>query len=78
MKTITSIALVSVFFLSGWALASQSGEQKDRPSMEEMMKGKKEGEDIRGMMQMIKMMEQCSVMMESPKESGGAKESQKQ
>ncbi len=76
MKTITSIALVAFLVLSGLALASQSGEQKDHPSMmEEMMKGKKEGE---GMMRMMKMMEQCSTMMESAKESGGAKESQRQ
>jgi len=76
MKTITSIALVAFLVLSGLALASQSGEQKDHPSMmEEMMKGKKEGE---GMMRMMKMMEQCGTMMESAKESGGAKESQRQ
>jgi hypothetical protein len=38
MKTITSIALVSFLFLSGMALAAQSGEKKDHQSMmEEMM-----------------------------------------
>jgi hypothetical protein len=79
MKTITSIALVSFLFLSGMALAAQSGEKKDHQSMmEEMMKGEKGKEGMGGMMRMMKMMDQCTVMMESPKESGGAKESQKQ
>ena len=45
--------------------------------MEEMMKGGKEGEHKDGMMRMMKMMDQCSAMMESGKESAGAKESQK-
>ena len=46
--------------------------------MEEMMKGEKGKEGMGGMMRVMKMMDQCTVMMESPKESGGAKESQKQ
>ena len=78
MKTITSIALVSLLFVSGMALAAQSDEQKEHSSMmEEMMKGGKEGEHKDGMMRMMKMMDQCSAMMESGKESAGAKESQK-
>jgi len=79
MKTITSIALVSVLLLSGLALASQSGEQKDHSSMmEEMMKGGKDGEHKDEMMRMIKMMDQCAAMMQSAKEPAGVKESQKQ
>jgi len=78
MKTITSIALVSLLVVSGMALAAQSDEQKEHSSMmEEMMKGGKEGEHKDGMMRMMKMMDQCSAMMESGKESAGAKESQK-
>ena len=78
MKTITSIALVSLLVVSGMALAVQSDEQKEHSSMmEEMMKGGKEGEHKDGMMRMMKMMDQCSAMMESGKESAGAKESQK-
>jgi hypothetical protein len=67
MKTIGLSALVSFLILSGLALASQSGEQKERPStqMDEMMKGGKDGEHMRGMMRMMKMMDQCSAMMES-------------
>ena len=79
MKTITSIALVSFLFLSGMALAAQSGEKKDHQSMmEEMMKGEKGKEEMGGMMRMMKMMDQCASMMESAKDSDGAKESQKQ
>ena len=78
MKTITSIALVSLLVVFGMALAAQSDEQKEHSSMmEEMMKGGKEGEHKDGMMRMMKMMDQCSAMMESGKESAGAKESQK-
>ncbi len=60
MKTITSIALVSLLVVSGMALAAQSDEQKEHSSMmEEMMKGGKEGEHKDGMMRMMKMMDQC-------------------
>jgi len=79
MKTITAIALVSFLVLSGIALAAQSGEKKDNSStMEEMMKGEKGKEGMSDMMRMMKMMDQCAAMMESAKESGGTKESQKQ
>lgn len=78
MKMITLTVLVSFLVLSGLALASQSSEQKEHSSMmEEMMKGGKEGEHKDGMMRMMKMMDQCTAMMESGKESAGAKESQK-
>jgi hypothetical protein len=66
MKIIALMALVSFLVLSGMALASQSGEHKERTSMmEEMMKGGKEGEHKEGMMRMMKMMDQCASMMES-------------
>lgn len=69
MRTIGLAALVSFLVLSGLALASQSSEQKDRPSMmEHMMKGEKSMEGMsgtEGMMRMMKMMDQCSAMMES-------------
>jgi len=80
MKTITLFAVASFLVLSGLALASQSGEQKDHPSMmEEMMKGGKEGESMDGMMRMMKMMEQCASMMESTHSgSGQTKEGRKQ
>lgn len=75
MKTITLIAVVSFLVLSGLALASQSGEQKDRPStMDEMMKGGKEGEQMGGMMRMMKMMDHCASMMESKDSKSNQKE----
>ncbi len=80
MKTITLAVLVSIV-LSGLALASQSGEQKDHTSMMQgMMKGEKGMEGMSGMggmMRMMKMMDQCSAMMESTHDQGEkAKESQ--
>ena len=49
MKTIALAAGLSLLILSGLALASQSGEQKERRStMEEIMKGGKEGEHMGG------------------------------
>jgi hypothetical protein len=64
MKTISLAGLVSFLVLSGLALASQSGEQKDHSSMmQEMMKGEKQGEHMDGMMRMMKMMDQCAAMM---------------
>ena len=78
MKTITLAVLVSFVVLSGLARASQSGEQKEHSSMmEEMMKGGMEGEHKDGMMRMMKMMDQCSAMMESAHDSE-TKEGQKQ
>ena len=77
MKTITSIALVSFLVLSGMALAAQSGEQEQRsssPMMQEMMKGGKEGEHMDGMMRMMKMMDQCSAMMDSSEAKAGKTE----
>jgi hypothetical protein len=78
MKTIGLFVLVSLLVLSGLALASQSGEQRDHSSMmQEMMKGGKQGEHKDGMMRMMKMMDQCAAMMESEHGSEGAKENQK-
>ena len=80
MQTIGLTVLVSLVVLSGLALAVQSGEEKERsssPMMHEMMKSGKEGEHKDGIMRMMKMMDQCSAMMESGKESAGAKENQK-
>jgi preprotein translocase subunit YajC len=75
MKTITLAVLVSFLVLSGMALASQSGEQKDHSSMMEEMKSGKEGDHMGQMMRMMKIMDQCSAMMESMHpESGEAKE----
>ena len=80
MKKITLVVLASTLVLSGAALAQQSGEQKNRSSMhnmmQQMMKGEKSGESgmggmggMGGMMgmkeQMPKMMEQCAAMMGS-------------
>ena len=77
MKTITLAFLVSIV-LSGLALASQSGDQMDHPSMmQEMMKGEKGMEGMSGMGGMMKMMNQCGAMMESTHDQGEkAKESQ--
>ena len=78
MKTISLAGLVSFLVLSGLALASQSGEQKDHSSMmQEMMKGEKQGEHMDGMMRMMKMMNQCAAMMESTHDSEAAKENHK-
>ncbi|MDP2603930.1 MAG: hypothetical protein Q8S00_15240 [Deltaproteobacteria bacterium] len=82
MKTITLAVLVSIV-LSGLALASQSGDQKDHTAMmQEMMKGEKGMEGMSGMggmMRMMKMMDQCGAMMESTHDQGEkAKESQNQ
>lgn len=77
MKSIGLAVFVSALALSGWALASQSGERKDHSSMmQEMMKGEDQGKHMNGMMRMMKMMEQCAAMMESAGDSE-AKESPK-
>jgi hypothetical protein len=87
MKTTGLTVLVSFLALSGLALASQSGAEKDHSSMmQEMMKGKQSDKggmhgmgDMSGMMGMMKMMQQCAAMMQSADaDGGGAKESQKQ
>lgn len=80
MKNMMFVGLVSLLIFSTVALASQSeGQKKDSPMggmMEQMMKG---GEGMGGMMRMMKMMDQCSAMMESAHaESGKAKEGQKE
>jgi hypothetical protein len=85
MNKIALTVLVVFLTLSGVTLAQQSGDENKASSMqdmmEQMMKQKQSGEGrmegMGGMMRMMKMMDQCSSMMESGKESGGAKESQK-
>jgi hypothetical protein len=79
MKKVMLAGLVSLLIVSGVAFGNQAEEQRKGSSMQEMMKGEKSGETGTGdMMGMMKMMDQCSAMMESAKESSGAKESQKQ
>jgi len=87
MKAITLAVLVSIV-LSGLALASQSGDQMDHPSMmQEMMKGEKGMEGMSGMGgmmgmmkmmgQMTKMADQCTTMMgSSQSEAQGTEEGQ--
>lgn len=78
MKTSVLAVVLSFFGVSGWALAAQNIEQKqDSPMMEHMMKEGKDGEHMGGMMRMMKMMDQCSRMMESSHGSEEPKESPK-
>lgn len=56
MKTLASVGLMSFLVLSGLALASQSEEQKQDPSMmEEMMKGEKSMKGMSGIDGMMRM-----------------------
>jgi hypothetical protein len=72
MKTTVLAVAMSFLVLSGWALAAQKTEQKqDAAPMEHMMKGGKEGEHMDGMARMMKMMDQCSKMMESGQSDSG-------
>ena len=74
-----SVLAVAMFFLalSAWTLAAEKAEQKQGPSMMEHMMKEGEGEkDHRGMMRMMKMMDQCSRMMQSSDSSGKPKESE--
>ena len=78
MKTSVLAVVVSFLAVSGWALAAQTAEQKQDSSMMGHMMKEGEGEKGRGgMMRMMKMMDQCSRMMESSHGSEGAKESPK-
>jgi hypothetical protein len=78
MKTAVLVVAVSFFAVSGWALAAQTAEQKQDPPMMEHMLKEGEGEKSRGgMMRMMKMMDQCSRMMESSHGSEEPKESPK-
>jgi hypothetical protein len=78
MKTTALAVVVSFFTVSGWALAAQTAEQKQDPSMMEHMMKEGEGEKSHGgMMRMMKMMDQCSAMMESSHGSEEPKESPK-
>lgn len=79
MKTMSLAVLVSFLLVSGLALASQSAEQKQGPSMmEEMMTNRSQRDHGGGMMGMMKMMEQCAAMMESGHHSEAGNESRKQ
>ena len=82
MKTIILGVVVSLLVLSGLALGQslEAGKKTERASsMEEMMKGDRPKEHMGSMMRMMKMMDQCSAMMESAHmHDGGAKDSQKQ
>lgn len=78
-KFVLALLLVSFLVISGIGFAQQTQKQEQRSpmqgGMEEMMKGKKEG-DMDEMMRMMKMMDQCNRMMESSQsDSGKAKES---
>ena len=78
MKTIALAVVMPSLILSGWALAAQETEQKKDPSM--MLDMMKEGEgekSRRGMMRMMKMMDQCATMMESSHGSEESKDSPK-
>ena len=78
MKTSVLAVVVSFLSVSGWALAAQNTEQKQDPSMMEHMMKEGEGEKSRGsMMRMMKMMDQCSRMMESSHGSEEPKENPK-
>ncbi len=84
MKKSLFVVLVSFLMWSGVALGQQSGKQESNQQgspmqgmMEEMMKGGKEGEHQDGMMRMMKMMDQCSAMMETSQSSEEPKKSQK-
>jgi hypothetical protein len=78
MKTSVLVVAVSFLAVSGWALAAQTAEQKqDPPMMEHMMKEGQYGKSHGGMMRMMKMMDQCSRMMESSHGSEELKESGK-
>lgn len=78
MKPTALAVVVSFLILSGWALAAQKPEQKQDPSMMEHMMKQGEGEKSEGgMMRMMKMMDQCSAMMESAHGSEEPKQSPK-
>ena len=77
MKTSVLAVVVSFLAVSGWALA-QTAEQKQEPSKMEHMMKEGEGENNHGgMMRMMKMMDQCSAMMESAHGSEETKQSPK-
>lgn len=80
MRKFLLALLVSSFVVSGVAIAQQSGKPEQSSSMQGMMgemKGGKDGEHMGGMMRMMKMMDQCSAMMESAHGSEEPKESPK-
>lgn len=86
MKIIALFALTVFLLVAGVTLAQQSGDEKKGSSMQDMMQqmmkqkqsGESSAEGMGGMMGIMKMMDQCSAMMESAKQSGGPNQSQKQ
>jgi hypothetical protein len=77
MKATALAVVLSLLVLSGWALAAQTAEQKKDSSMMEHMMKEGEGEKSRrGMMRMMKMMDQCSRMMEWSDAADKSKENQ--
>jgi hypothetical protein len=77
MKPSVLAVVVSFLAVSGWALAAQKTEQKQDPPMMEHMKEGEGEKNRRGMMRMMKMMDQCATMMESSHGSEEPKESSK-
>ncbi len=85
MKRISLAVVLSVLTVSGLAFAAQSSGQKQDPSvvdrsmMDHMMGEAKDGKGSGDhMMRMMNMMEQCSAMMQSARNSDGTKETPKQ
>jgi hypothetical protein len=82
MKKTVLTGVVSLLLLSGVAFAVQPEEQKSGSPLHGMMDQMKKGEkgmDGDGMMRMMKMMDQCSAMMESAQAgSGEPQQNQKQ
>jgi hypothetical protein len=78
MKNFVLALLVSSLFVSGVAVAQQSGKKEEGPPMkgmmEDMMKSGKDGGHMEGMMRMMKMMDQCSAMMDSSEANAGKTE----
>jgi hypothetical protein len=77
MKTAVLAVVVSFFAVSGWALAQNTEQKQDPSMMEHMTKEGKDGDHMGGMMRMMRMMDQCSRMMESAHGSEEPKESPK-
>ena len=77
MKASVLAVAVSFLALSGWTVAAEKAEQNQGPPMMEHMMKEGEGEKNHGgMMRMMKMMDQCSRMMESSDSAEKPKESQ--
>jgi hypothetical protein len=81
MKKIITSGVLFLALGATWGMAQQPPQKEERSGMREMMLDMmKEGEgekSRRGMMRMMKMMDQCSRMMESSHGSEELKESGK-